>query len=137
PDTQGLHDRPGGLATAGLFRCRSGHSERGSQGGGTGHMLATPHQQTALNAARSTDGRAGVALVQYAPVFLDRAATLDKAVTAVAEAAQAGAQLIFLPEAFVPGYPACIWRLRPGTDMALAEQLHARLRSNAVDLSGD
>jgi nitrilase len=78
-----------------------------------------------------------VALVQHAPVFLDRAATLDRAVTAVAEAAQAGAQLVVLPEAFVPGYPAWIWRLRPGTDMALAEQLHARLRSNAVDLSRD
>jgi nitrilase len=44
---------------------------------------------------------------------------------------------VVLPEAFVPGYPAWIWRLRPGTDMALAEQLHARLRSNAVDLSRD
>jgi len=91
-----------------------------------------------MNAASSTlDGRFRAALVQYAPVFLDRAATLDKAAAAVAEAAQAGAQLVVLPEAFIPGYPAWIWRLRPGTDMALAEQLHARLRSNAVDLSGD
>jgi nitrilase len=78
-----------------------------------------------------------VALVQQAPVFLDRAATLDRALTAVAEAAQAGARLVVLPEAFIPGYPAWIWRLRPGTDMALADQLHARLRRNAVDLSRD
>jgi len=91
-----------------------------------------------MNAATSTvDGRFRAALVQQAPVFLDRAATLDKAVTAVAEAAQGGAQLVVLPEAFIPGYPAWIWRLRPGTDMALAEQLHARLRANAVDLSAD
>lgn len=76
-----------------------------------------------------------VALVQVAPVFLDRAATLDKAVTAVAEAAGEGARLVVLPEAFVPGYPAWVWRLRPGADMALAEQIHARLRENAVDLS--
>jgi len=78
-----------------------------------------------------------IAIVQHAPVFLDRAATLDKAVTAVDEAATAGAQLIAFPEAFVPGYPAWIWRLRPGGDMALTEQLHARLRANAVDLAGE
>jgi len=78
-----------------------------------------------------------IAIVQHAPVFLDRAATLDKAVTAVDEAATAGAQLIVFPEAFVPGYPAWIWRLRPGDDMALTEQLHARLRANAVDLAGE
>ena len=50
------------------------------------------------------------------------------------EAAQDGAQLVVFPEAFMPGYPAWIWRLRPGGDIALTEQLHARLRANAVDL---
>jgi len=80
---------------------------------------------------------ARVALIQRAPVFLDLAATLDKAVAAIAEAAQGGAQLVVLPEAFVPGYPAWIWRLRPGSDMALSEQLHALLLSNSVDLSRD
>ena len=78
-----------------------------------------------------------VAIIQQAPVFLDRAATLSKAVSAVQEAAGAGARLIVFPEAFVPGYPAWIWRLRPGPDMALTERLHARLRAQAVDLSGD
>ena len=78
-----------------------------------------------------------IAVAQLAPVFLDRAATLDRACGAVAEAAQAGAQLVLLPEAFVPGYPAWVWRLRPGTDMGLAEQLHARLRASAVDLAHD
>ena len=34
-----------------------------------------------------------VAIVQQAPVFLDRAATLAKAVAAIDEAAQAGARL--------------------------------------------
>jgi nitrilase len=78
-----------------------------------------------------------IAIIQHAPVFLDRAATLDKAVTAVDEAAGAGARLVVFPEAFVPGYPAWIWRLRPGGDMALTEELHVRLRANAVDLGGD
>lgn len=76
-----------------------------------------------------------IAIVQIAPVFLDREATLAKAVVALAEAARAGARLIVFPEAFVPGYPAWLWRLRPGTDMALTEHLHARLRANAVDLT--
>jgi nitrilase len=78
-----------------------------------------------------------VALAQQSPVFLERAATLDKAVAAVDEAAGGGAQLVVLPEAFVPGYPAWIWRLRPGPDDALAEQLHGRLSAQAVDLSRD
>src|SRR2546426_4991436 len=78
-----------------------------------------------------------IAVIQRPPVFLNRAATLDSAVTAVHEAAQAGARLIVFPEAFVPGYPAWIWRLRPGGDMALTEQLHAQLRANAVSLAGD
>ena len=81
---------------------------------------------------------ARVAIAQLAPVFLDRAATLDKAVAALDEAARAGARLIVFPEAFVPGYPAWMWRLRPGTDMALTEQLHALARAQAVDLgAGD
>jgi nitrilase len=78
-----------------------------------------------------------VAIVQQPPVFLDRAATLDRAVRAIDEAAAAGAGLIVFPEAFVPGYPAWMWRLRPGADMALTEQLHAKLRANAIDVSGD
>src|SRR5258705_10249779 len=77
-----------------------------------------------------------VAIVQQAPVFLDRAATLAKAVAAIEEAAHAGARLIVFPEAFVPEYPAWIWRLRPGGDMVLSERLHSLLRANAVDLAG-
>ena len=78
------------------------------------------------------------ALIQHPPVFLNRTATLDRAVTAVDEAARGGAQLVVFPEAYVPGYPAWIWRLCPGGDMALTEQLCALLRENAVDLgAGD
>lgn len=78
-----------------------------------------------------------IAVIQQAPVFLDRAATLARATAALREAAQAGAQLIVFPEAFIPGYPAWIWRLRPGPDMGLADRLHARLRAEAVSLAGD
>ena len=53
------------------------------------------------------------------------------------EAAQQGASLVVFPEAYVPGYPAWVWRLKPGADMALSSELHARLRDESVDLSGD
>lgn len=80
---------------------------------------------------------AKIAIIQHAPRVLDREATLDKAVELLAEAADAGAELIVFPEAFVPGYPAWIWRLRPGGDWDLSEQLHQRLLQNAVDLAKD
>jgi nitrilase len=78
-----------------------------------------------------------VAIIQRPPVFLDRAATLDVAAAAIGEAARAGARLVVFPEAFVPGYPAWMWRLRPGTDMALTEKIHAQLCANAVSLEAD
>ncbi len=48
-----------------------------------------------------------------------------------------GARVVVFPEAFVPGYPAWIWRLRPGGDMALSERLHRALLDNAVNLATD
>jgi len=78
-----------------------------------------------------------IAIVQKAPVFLDRSATIAKAVAAIDEVAAQGAELVVFPEAFIPGYPAWIWRLRPGADGALAQALYARLFANAVSLAGD
>lgn len=74
------------------------------------------------------------AIVQRPPAFLDRDKTLELAAAAVAEAARGGAKLVVFPEAFIAGYPAWIWRLRPGTDMALTERLHAGLLESAVTL---
>jgi len=79
---------------------------------------------------------ARIAVIQQAPVFLDRAATLARAIDALHEAAMAGAELVVFPEAFIPGYPSWIWKLRPGTDMGLTEKLYARLRASAVNLAG-
>jgi len=78
-----------------------------------------------------------LAVVQKPPKLLDRAGTLADAVRSVEECAANGAQLVVFPEAYVPGYPVWIWRLRPGGDMALAETLHARLLANAVNLAAD
>lgn len=46
-----------------------------------------------------------ICLAQLAPVWLNRAATLDKIVAAVHEAAGAGAGLIVFGETLLPGYP--------------------------------
>jgi nitrilase len=80
---------------------------------------------------------AKVAIIQQAPQVLDRTATLEEAVRLIVEAADKGAQLIVFPEAYVPGYPAWIWRLRPGGDWGTSEQIHQRLLDSAVDLAAD
>jgi len=77
-----------------------------------------------------------LAIIQKAPVFLDREGTVARAVVSVQEAAAEGAELVIFTEAFIPGYPAWIWRLRPGGDWALSEEIHALLLDNAVDLAG-
>jgi nitrilase len=78
-----------------------------------------------------------VAVVQHPPVLLDRGATLARAIDLVGEAARAGATLITFPEAFVPGYPVWIWRLRPEADFELTSEIHRRLMAAAVDLTTD
>lgn len=78
---------------------------------------------------------AKIAIVQEAPVVLDRAATLDKAVGLVRQAAADGAEMVVFAETFIPGYPAWIWRLRPGNDWGLNEAIHARLLAESVDVT--
>jgi len=76
-----------------------------------------------------------VAVIQKPPVLLDRDKTIERVLAAIDDAVGEGASLLVFPEAYIPGYPAWIWRLRPGGDMALTSEIHARLRRNAVDLS--
>jgi nitrilase len=78
-----------------------------------------------------------VAVVQVPPVLLDREATLARAVARVEEAADAGAKLVAFPEAFVPGYPEWVWRLRPGTDFAETTEIWRRFLPQTVDLERD
>lgn len=79
-----------------------------------------------------------VAITQKPPVLLNLNASVAKALDIIEEAANNGANLIVFPEAFLPGYPTWIWRLKPGKDMALGNTLHAILRENSVDLeAGD
>lgn len=76
-----------------------------------------------------------VAVIQKPPVFLDRQKTIESMLASIDEAAAEGASLLVFPEAYVAGYPTWIWRLRPGGDMAISGEIHARLRQNAVDLA--
>ncbi|MEJ2189683.1 MAG: carbon-nitrogen hydrolase family protein [Acidobacteriota bacterium] len=78
-----------------------------------------------------------LAIVQHPPILLDRDQTIDKAVGLVAEAAGEGAELVVFPETFIPGYPIWMWRLRPGSDMGVTNELYGRLFANAVDLARD
>ncbi len=77
-----------------------------------------------------------IAIIQKPPVLLNLDSSLARAVTSIEEVAKAGATLAVFPEAFLPGYPTWIWRLRPGADMALSGDIHDRLRDNAVDIEG-
>jgi len=75
-----------------------------------------------------------VAAVQAAPVFLDREATVDKAVDLIGKAAADGAQLIAFPESFVPTYPDWVWRSRPWADGP--SRWYERLFDQAVEIPG-
>ncbi|OUS31861.1 nitrilase [Gammaproteobacteria bacterium 45_16_T64] len=78
-----------------------------------------------------------VAITQKPPVLLDLSASIEKAVSIIEECAAEGAQLIVFPEAYLPGYPSWVWRLRPGGDIGLGNRLHTLLRKNSVDLSAN
>ena len=78
-------------------------------------------------------GGVRVAVVQEPPVLLDREATLAAAVGHLRRAADGGARLVVFPEAYVPGYPVWIWRLRPEADFELTSAIHRELLADTQD----
>ena len=49
-----------------------------------------------------------IAVAQMPPVHLDREATLTSVVSTMDAAAKGGAEMVVVPEAYVPGYPTWI-----------------------------
>lgn len=76
------------------------------------------------------------AAVQHAPVFLDRDASVAKAVDLIGEAAGEGAQLVVFGETWLPCYPAWIFGAA-GWDDPAAKRAHARLLANSVEVPSD
>ena len=66
-------------------------------------------------------------------MFLDRAATVEKACRLVAEAGAGGARLAVFPEAFIPTYPLWVWFIPPADTKSLRE-LYAELVDQAVTI---
>ncbi len=78
-----------------------------------------------------------VAVVQAAPVIMDRQATVDKARRLTQEAAAQGAHVILFPEAFIPAYPRGLsFGTVVGNRTAAGRRLWARYWANSVDVPG-
>src|SRR3712207_1381083 len=76
-----------------------------------------------------------VAAVQATPVILDAAATTEKAARLIGEAAEQGAQLVVLPETFLPLYPSNAWAAGAAA-FGGWDELWQRLWENSVDVPG-
>jgi predicted amidohydrolase len=79
-----------------------------------------------------------VALAQFAPVYLDMAASLKKAIRLLGEAKRRGAELVAFGETWLSGYPAWL-DVSPKVafwDHAPTKRLFARLRENSVKVPG-
>ena len=80
-------------------------------------------------------GTVRVAAIQATPVILDAEATVEKAVSLLAEAAGRGARLAVLPEVFVSLYPSNAWA-RSAPAFGGWDELWERMWESSVDVSG-
>ena len=80
-----------------------------------------------------------VAAIQASPVYMNLEASLEKAVSLIAEASSKGAQFIAFPETWLPGYPTWLDSTRDVGlwDHAPVKKVHARLRDNSLVVPSD
>jgi len=94
-------------------------------------------KKTGQRAAESK--RVRVAIAQSAPVYLDKRASLAKALDLVQQAAKRDAQLVAFGETWLPGYPAWL-DVCPGAalwDNTFAKEVFAKLRNNSITVPGE
>jgi len=76
-----------------------------------------------------------VAAVQATPAILDGPGSTEKAAGLIADAASEGADLVVLPEAFIPLYPSQAWA-RAASGFSGFDELWERLWENSVEVPG-
>src|ERR687888_1114587 len=76
-----------------------------------------------------------VAAIQATPVILDAEACVAKAIRLMEDAAGQGAELVVLPETFVPLYPSNRWA-KGAAGFSGWDELWERLHANAVEVPG-
>ena len=72
------------------------------------------------------------AAVQASSVWLDREASTEKACALIEEAGRSGADVVALPESFIPGFPYWVF-VKPLSETG---RWHARLHDQAVEIPG-
>ncbi len=75
-----------------------------------------------------------VSIAQITPVFLNKEATITKAIRSINDSSGKGAKLIVFPEAFIPCYPEWVWANPPGKK-ALSNSLYQELLENSLSVS--
>src|SRR5258708_7340113 len=83
--------------------------------------------------------RARVAIAQFAPVYLDKRASLAKALALIQQAAKRDAQLVAFGESWLPGYPAWL-DVCPSVALwenASVKDIFAKLRNNSITVPGE
>ncbi len=77
-----------------------------------------------------------VAAAQLSPVFLNKTATIKKALDAILEAGKNGSKLIVFPEAFLSGYPDWVWSI-PANKTEQLNNLYVKLVESSVSIPDD
>ena len=75
-----------------------------------------------------------MAVVQAAPVFMDRAASVSKACERIGKAGAGGARLVVFGESFIPGHP--VWFHALPTTADRSRQLASAMVENALTVPG-